>query len=178
MEVIAIKLIQHNYTETELLNNCSPDTLKDLSLEWNDEGHKNHKFATEIKESNIVFSIKHISTKEEYGYFFFNVIKAPEGNYAFIIKKVVLDINLTESYIKTSVCNVIELLNNGNFLRKDRLISNNNYPLTTYDLENTKIGLSNEILSLFHQKSTGQVEFSKEFEDKLRDIAQKMNAPK
>lgn len=175
MEVLADRLILHSYTEEDLLNNCSIDTLKDCKLEWNEVEHKTHKFANDIKDSNIVFSIKDIRTGEEYGYFFFDVKQAPEGNFAYILKKVVLDTNITETYLNRSINIVVELLNNGIFLRKDWLIAKENYPLVNYQLKETKDRVFDEVLSQFRAQMTGLVDIPQDLERKIKDRVEKMN---
>ena len=155
MELISTRLIYHKYTQDYLESRCAIDTLKDTNLEWNKEEHKNHPYKIDIEQSDIAFVIKDLDKKEEFGFFFFKTDTALEGNVMYTLTRVVLDENLPIDFIRTTVKNVVGLLNNGEFLRKDRIVVN----------------------SFLCTKNNGIVKIPSDMEDRLKKAAQKDNAP-
>ena len=155
MELISTRLIYHKYTQDYLESRCAIDTLKDTNLEWNKEEHKNHPYKIDIEQSDIAFVIKDLDKKEEFGFFFFKTDTALEGNVMYTLTRVVLNENLPIDFIRTTVKNVVGLLNNGEFLRKDRIVVN----------------------SFLFTKNNGIVKIPSDMEDRLKKAAQKDNAP-
>lgn len=166
MEVFVESLIRHFYSEEEVFCNCSPNTLKDLKLEWNESEHLNHRFREDIADSDIAFSICHIDSMEEYGYFFFNAIRLDEGNFLYALKKVVLDSCLPRTYIVEVTKTIVDLLNNGIHLRKDRIAAKENYPLDDSRLEDTRKAIAHEVLLSYESKLTGLARIPEEMMDK------------
>ena len=178
MELILTRLIYRQYTQEHLDTKCTIDTLKDSRLEWNKEEHNLHRFKEDIEHSDIAFSVKDITNGEEFGYFFFKTDKATEGNMRYTLTKVVLDENLPTVYIHTKVKDVVGLLNNGEFLRKDRIVANEDYPLIKHTLEETSEKVADDVIRAFSaRKSDGIVNIPPDMEEKLKKIAQKENAP-
>ena len=177
MELISTQLILHKYTQEYLEEKCSIETLKDANVQLDKEELDNHRFKEDIKHSDIAFSIKELGNKEEYGFFFFKTNTATEGNIMYSLKKVVLDKNLPTDYLHKRVIDVVSLLNNGNFLRKDRLVANDNYPLIYYTLNDTSEKLANYIINVFLSKNKGIAYLPSDVEENLKRAAQKENAP-
>ena len=175
MKIIAKQLIFHEYDEDYLNKNCSPNTLKDDNLEWNEEENKNHSYAEDIVKNDIIFSIRDIVRKEDYGFIFLK--KQPlEDVFLFTIAKVVLDKNLPESYIRTATKNCLTTLVNGNFLRNDRIIAKDNYPLYEPSVSDTIDKVSDEILPLFRTSRDGIVDLSTEQIERIKKTFNR-NAP-
>ena len=178
MELISTRLIYHKYTQDYLESRCAIDTLKDTNLEWNKEEHKNHPYKIDIEQSDIAFVIKDLDKKEEFGFFFFKTDTALEGNVMYTLTRVVLDENLPIDFIRTTVKNVVGLLNNGEFLRKDRIVVNDNYPLIKHTLEETAKKVAEDVVNSFLcTKNNGIVKIPSDMEDRLKKAAQKDNAP-
>ncbi len=178
MEIISTRLIYHKYSRGYLEDNCPIDTLKDTNLEWNKEEHKNHPYKIDIEQSDIAFVIKDLDKKEEFGFFFFKTDTALEGNVMYTLTKVVLDENLPIDYIRTTVKNAVGLLNNGEFLRKDRIVANDNYPLIRHTLVETAEKVADDVVKAFlSKKNNGIVKIPSDMEDRLKKAAQKGNAP-
>ena len=178
MELISTRLIYHKYTQDYLESRCAIDTLKDTNLEWNKEEHKNHPYKIDIEQSDISFVIKDLDKKEEFGFFFFKTDTALEGNVMYTLTRVVLDENLPIDFIRTTVKNVVGLLNNGEFLRKDRIVVNDNYPLIKHTLEETAKKVAEDVVNSFlFTKNNGIVKIPSDMEDRLKKAAQKDNAP-
>ncbi len=155
MELIVKQLIKHDYSLEDLQKNCSPDTLKDTNLEWDEEAHKTHPYATDISNNDIVFSIKWCGREEEYAYFFFKK-EVREEVILYTFEKSVIDTNLPEDYLSEMLKSVIELLNNGNYIQKDRLLyGGNNFPLVEYFLESTISSISDNFLLRFQSEREG-----------------------
>lgn len=155
MELIVKQLIGHDYTIEDLSRYCSPDTIKDTNLEWNEKEHQIHPYNKDISDNDIVFSVKWCGRTEEYAYFFFKKdVKEHVTIYSF--EKSIVDSNLPEEYIKETLNSVIRLLNNGNYLQIDRLFyGDNNYPLVEYQLDDTISKITNNFLLRFQAEKTG-----------------------
>lgn len=179
MELISTRLVYHKYTQDDLDENCTLDKLKDCNIEWIKEEHKTHKYNNDIELSDITFSIKGLAKGEEYGFFFFKTDIAPEGNVMYTLTKVVLDENLPTDYLRARVKDIVGLLNNGELLRKDRVVTNDNYPLIQYTLEETSEKVADEVVCSFMTKNNdGLVNIPSDVMERLKKSAQKENAPK
>jgi len=176
MEIIAKQLIFYVYNEDYLNKNCSPNTIKDENLEWNENEHKTNPFASEINDNDIVISIRDLEKQEDYGLFFFKKQKVGDV-FLFTITKGIIDSNLPESYIRTILQNCLTTLVNGNYLRNDRLIANNNYPFYEPHVSDTIGKVSNVILSLFRTSRDGIVDLSTEQTERIKKSYNK-NTPK
>lgn len=96
----------------------------------------------------------------------------------YTLTRVVLDENLPIDFIRTTVKNVVGLLNNGEFLRKDRIVVNDNYPLIKHTLEETAKKVAEDVVNSFlFTKNNGIVKIPSDMEDRLKKAAQKDNAP-
>ena len=178
MELISTRLIYHKYSQDYLESNCPIDTLKDANLELNGDEHKNHPYKEDIAHSNIAFAVKDLKNGEEYGFFFFKIDTATEGNVMYTLTRVILDENLPFVFIRSKVKDIVGLLNNGEFLRKDRVVANGNYPLIKHTLEETAEKVADDVVNAFlHNKNKGIVKIPSDMEDGLKKNAQKDNAP-
>ena len=178
MELISTRLIYHKYAQDYLENRCAIDTLKDTNIEWNKEEHKNHPYKEDIEQSDIAFAIKDLDNKEEFGFFFFKTDTASGGNVMYTLTRVVLDENLPIGFVRTTVKDIVGLLNNGEFLRKDRIVANDNYPLIKHTLEETAEKVADDVANTFLlKKNNGIVKIPSDMEDRLKMAAQKDNAP-
>ncbi len=175
MEIIAKQLIFHGYDEEYLKKNCSPNTLKDENLEWNKEENKNHPYAEDIVNNDIIFSIRDIDKKEDYAFIFFKK-QSLDKIFLFTITKVVLDKNLPESYIRVIIKNCLTVLVNGNYLRNDRIIAKDNYPFYEPGVSDTIDKVSDEILPLFRTSKNGVVDLSPEQIERIKNTFNR-NAP-
>lgn len=157
MELVVTRLIYHNYSLADLEYNCAPNILKYPDLEWNEESLKAHPCINDIKECDIVISAMWGEKKEEYAYFFFNRSQLQNCMmYNFI--KTIIDGKMPEEYIRQLIEQVIELLNNGNSIRTDRLMYNNySYPLVKHLLSETISKITENILLRFKAETTGIV---------------------
>lgn len=71
------------------------------------------------------------------------------------------------------------MLNNEEFLRKDRIVANENYPLIKHTLEETSEKVASDVVHAFSSgKNEGIMNLPPDIEEKLMKIAQKENAPK
>lgn len=169
MELIVKQLIRHNYSLEDLQNNCSPDTIKDTNLEWNEKEHQNHPYSKDITDNDIVFSVKWCGRNEEYAYFFFKKeVKETVTIYSF--EKSVIDTNIPNEYLQSTLNLVIRLLNNGNYLNVDRLLYGGyNYPLVEYQLDDTISKISQNILLRFQAEQTGITPLSLSHQEKTEN---------
>jgi len=155
-KVLITNLISHEINCEELLNNISPNVLKDEGLEWNEVLHQEHRFSKEIIDSDLVIAIENIDAPhEEYAYFFFKVATSIEGNKAYIFNKVILEENLTDDFIRYCIGMVLQNLVNMDDLTTDRIILKENYPLSKVHINTTKRKVADEILQRFQLAKTG-----------------------
>ncbi len=174
MELITAHLIRHKYAQDYLENSCPVNTLKDAKLEWNESEHKSHPYKDDIECSNIAFSIKSLDNGEEYGYFFFKTDTATEGNVKYTLTRVILDENLPVDFINAKVKDIVCLLNNGEFLRKDRIVANGNYPLIRHTLDESVEKVAADVVNMFlSQKNNGIANIPSDMENRIKE-----NAPK
>ena len=179
MEIIVNQLVFHKYNEEYLINNCSPNTLKQEYFEWDEDSNKHHPYTDDIENNDIVISIRDISTLEDYGFFFFKV-EHNNGINLFHITKAILDNNLPEQFIDKAIHDILTTLVNGVYHDGDRLFINKDisYPFYEPHVEQTKEKVASFIIKLYITQRDGIVPLTKELEEKLRRIADKMkNTP-
>ena len=173
MEIIASQLVFHDYDKNNLNKSCSPIYFKDCSFEWNVETNKYHKYADDINGNDIVISIRDIKTDEDYGFLFFT--KKPYNDiFLYTLTKVILDKKLSDEFIRKEIDSVLTTLNNGNYIRNDRLITNTNHPFFPPHVEDTKRKVSDEIILGFVASRDGILPMSQEQEKKYKEIGNKM----
>ena len=150
MEIIVKQLIFHPYNEEYLINNCSPNALKQEYFEWDEDDNKNHPYADDIENNDIVISIRDIFTLEDYGFFFFKVEHNNEIN-LFHITKAVLDNNLPKHFFDKAIHDILTTLVNGVYHDGDRLFINNDtsYPFYEPHVEQTKEKVASFIIKLY-----------------------------
>ena len=159
MEIQLEKLILHKYNNEDIQKICVPNEIKSTDMEWNVESNKNHPFASDIQNADIVYSIENIGEpREQYGFFFFEKKTSSTGVIAYLLKKVVLDEGLQEDSIALFVNTLLKVMNNGNRLApSNRLMLSikKNYPLSEYQMSNTSTNVVNDILSQVDIEKSG-----------------------
>ena len=175
MEIIVKQLIFHKFDEEYLINNCSPNALKQEFFDWDKDGDKNHPYVDDIGNNDIVISIRDISTLEDYGFFFFKV-EHSNGINLFHITKAVLDNNLPEQFIDKAIHDILTTLVNGVYHDGDRLFINNDTPYPFYKphVEITKNNIAAYIIKLYITQRDGIVPLTEEQKERLKRIADKM----
>lgn len=178
MELNSTHLINHQYSQRYLECKCPIVKMKDANQKWNSEEHSNHRFKVDIEQSDIVFSIKDsVTGNEEYAFFFFKTDVASGGNVMYTLTNVVLDENLPEGFIRSKVNEMVNMLNDGESLRIDRIVASGNYPLVYYMLKDTSDKVANDIIAKFLSiKSGGPTPIPPIMENKLKSIAEKENS--
>ena len=181
MEVIAHKIVGHSYTEESLKEVYAPNELKAKDFEWNKNTREDSPVCKELGTYDIGYCISNINNpKDDYGFCFLNEQPLPEGNYVYTIELIILDTNLPESIIKRFFSSVVLFMRHTNrncmadTFRVDRLISNENYPLSEAYLKDTSEAVIKEVCDAYIASKSGSVPISEEQENRLREIADKM----
>lgn len=90
MELVVKELINHKYSLDELECNWAIETLKDANVELNEKGYKSHTYIEDIKENDIVLSIRWREKNEDYAYFFFKC-QSIESGILYIFTKSIIE---------------------------------------------------------------------------------------
>lgn len=162
MKISIIKLINRDYSNDEVVKECTPNFLKNINFEWSEESNNAHIFAKDIQENTIAVSFRHIDNGEEYAYLFFQV--EPWGDSTiYIIKKAYFDEKLNEKSIRIFVSNTLECLFRDNVAHQDYVRTNGCYPFYSFYKEETMANVCDEIIEAKKSKPKATVETLKEY---------------
>lgn len=155
MELVVKELINHKYSLDELECNWAIETLKDANVELNEKEYKSHTYIEDIKENDIVLSIRWREKNEDYAYFFFKC-QSIESGILYIFTKSIIDKEIPEEFLKHIIGSVITMLNNENYIDNNRLMYNEfPYPLAKHHLQDTIASISENIIKRFVAEITG-----------------------
>lgn len=155
MELVVRELINHKYSLDELECNWAIDTLKDVNVKLNEDEYKFHPYIEDIKENDIILSIRWREKNEDYAYFFFKE-QSIEGGTLYTFMKSIIDKEIPDEFLKHILGSVITQLNNGNYLKNDRLrYGTFSYPLAKHHLPKTIAIISENIIKRFKTEITG-----------------------
>ena len=181
MEVVAYNIVHHIYTEESVAAVYSVNEIKSDDMEWNKDDNKNHPFAIEIEKHHLVYSIQNIgNAKDEYGFCFIDVEQLP-SNYKFEVIEMLLDVNLPESLIQGFCESIVNFIGQKyrnkveDIFRTDRLFYGSISPISPSAINTTKSKFTERVISLFRMSKNGLVDIPKEQEERLRQVAAKMN---
>lgn len=170
MKVIVKDLTYREYIQEDI-NNSSPNCIKDIDFEWNEDSHKMHELYQDIVNHQIVLSYQRIDCNEAYAYFFFNKIIAPAGNSVYVLEKIFLDKRLSEDNIRCFVHRILSVLVNEKYQDGDRLkVSKNYLPYYQPHIDNTKKRVGDLIVREFITSQTGIIQIPDDFMEKLKSM--------
>lgn len=135
MEIIIKNLVPHKYEENEILYNTSPNCLKDDYFDINREDGIKHPYASDIQISDLVVEAK--SDTDSFMYFFVIIDVAQMGNKRYVIKKVIIDDNLSEKCIREFTKHILTTFVNGDTTTKDYIFTDKQFPF----YEHTKVDI-------------------------------------
>ena len=170
MQVIIKDLTYREYTQEDI-NISTPNCIKDVDFEWNEDSHKIHEFHDDIQKYHIVFNYQRLDAKEVYAYFFFNKIIAPAGNSVYVLEKIFLDKRLSEDNIRCFVHRILSVLVNEKYQDGDRLkVSKKYLPYYQPHIDNTKKRVGDLIVREFITSQTGIIQIPDDFMEKLKSM--------
>lgn len=178
MEVIAYKLVPHEYDDKFLKDVYSPFELKRKDFEWDGKIRHLSPVCKELNKYDIAFYIGNLDNfYDNYGYCFLNQQQLPDGNYVYTMEQVLLDTGLPESIIRSFFSSVVQFLTHINIncpadvCRVDKLICKGTYSLNRASLGKTKTAVRREIYDAFLASRDGLTALTTEQESRLIEIA-------
>lgn len=173
MEVILSQLIFHQYSDEHLKKNCFPNCLKKEKFEWDKEWNENSEYSEDIQQSDIVFSIRDMNTKEDYTFVFINVQQVPAGNLKYTLNKIVLEETLSEDII-SHFCDMIFSKLDGDCVTKYYIEGKGCYPYYHSTKKKAIEQITQEVVNCVKITRRGINAFP-EFIEKLNNLKDKMN---
>ena len=173
MEVVLSQLIFHKYTDKHLKENCFPNCLKKEQFEWEKEWNEKSIFSEDIKQHNIVFSIRDMDTNEDYAFVFIDVQQAPEGNLKYTLKKIVLEEALSEDII-SHFCDMIFSKLEGDHVTKYYIAGKGCYSYYKSTKKDAIKQITQEVINSVKITRQG-ISAVPEFIEKLKSLKEKMN---
>lgn len=171
MNIEILKLIYHDYSNEDVVRECSLNYLKNFGYEM--DSVQTHKYTEDIQNNDIAVAVRHIGNNEEYAYLFFKT-ECRGSNILFVLSQVYFDEKLRETSIRLIVSNTFDMLFRNNIQYEDYARANGQYPFYFPHKDETIAKICNEIINVWRVK-TGGIESNPTFMDAVNKEKDKMN---